>query len=78
MLGGATLTIDREVRTLHELVSEIRCVRPDLSSRLDDAIFNFAVNDEMLLHGAADRRLKDGDVVEVVPAISGGSDTKRT
>lgn len=72
MLGGGTLTIDRDTRTLQDLTSEIRRVRPDLASRLDDAIFNFAVNDEMLLHGAADRRLEDGDVVEIVPAISGG------
>jgi molybdopterin converting factor small subunit len=35
-------------------------------------VFNFAVNDEMLLYHARDRALKSGDVVEVIPTISGG------
>jgi molybdopterin converting factor small subunit len=72
MLGGGTVTIDRQVRTLEELTSALRERRPDLSARLDDTIFNFAVNDELVLHGARDHALRDGDSVEIVPAISGG------
>jgi molybdopterin converting factor small subunit len=30
------------------------------------------VNDEMLLHSVDRHPVKDGDVVEIVPAISGG------
>jgi molybdopterin converting factor small subunit len=33
---------------------------------------NVAVNDEMLLHGVRERPLADGDVVELIPTISGG------
>ncbi len=72
MLGGGTVTITQQTRTIQELTSALRQARPDLISRLDDSIFNFAVNDEMLIHDAGDHPLRDGDVVEIVPAISGG------
>ena len=42
---------------------------PELSG--SDSGFNFAVNDEMLLSGVRDCRLKDGDRVENVPALAG-------
>ena len=45
---------------------------PGFRDQLDDSVFNFAVNDEMLLVHARDRALRDGDVVEVIPTISGG------
>lgn len=45
---------------------------PGFRDQLDDSVFNFAVNDEMLLVHARDRPLRDGDVVEVIPTISGG------
>jgi molybdopterin converting factor small subunit len=72
MLGGGTVAIDRQVRTLEELTSALCERRPDLSARLNDTIFNFAVNDELVLHGARNHALRDGDSVEIVPAISGG------
>jgi molybdopterin converting factor small subunit len=46
---------------------------PGFRAQLDDSVFNFAVNDEMLLFHARDRSLQDGDVVEVIPTISGGN-----
>jgi molybdopterin converting factor small subunit len=46
--------------------------RPAVAAKLHDTIFNFAVNDEMLLHDVNQHPIKDGDVVEIVPAISGG------
>ena len=49
---------------------------PGFREQLDDSVFNFAVNDEMLLHHARERPLKDGDVVEIIPTISGGSVTR--
>jgi molybdopterin converting factor small subunit len=39
---------------------------------LDDSVFNFAVNDELILHHARNRALADGDRVEIIPTISGG------
>jgi len=71
MLGGGSLTV-ADARTIGELASALKASRPDLAARLDDTIFNFAVNDEMLLHDALAQPLTDGDVVEIVPAISGG------
>ena len=72
MLGGGTVTITGQVRTVQELTSALREARPDLNARLDDSIFNVAINNEMLVHDAENHPLRDGDVVEIVPAISGG------
>ena len=72
MLGGGTVVMTRTVRTVDELASALRDARPDLAPRLDDSIFNFAINDEMLIHYAGRHPVHDGDVVEIVPAISGG------
>jgi molybdopterin converting factor small subunit len=72
MLGGGTVTFSEQLRTVEELTRALRQARPDLSARLEDSIFNFAINDEMLIHDAGKHQLRDGDVVEIVPAISGG------
>ena len=72
MLGGGIVTVTSEVDTVDELTRALRNARPDLASRLDDSMFNFAINDEMLVHDAGNHPLRDGDVVEIVPAISGG------
>jgi molybdopterin converting factor small subunit len=72
MLGGGTVTITNQVGTVEELTRALRQARPDLVSRLNDSIFNFAINDEMLIHDAGKHAVRDGDVVEIVPAISGG------
>jgi molybdopterin converting factor small subunit len=73
MLGGGTVDIISPVRTVEELTFALRRARPDLESRLEDSIFNFAINDEMLVHDAGTHPVRDGDVVEIVPAISGGN-----
>jgi sulfur carrier protein ThiS len=71
--GGAdTLTITAPVQTMAELVAALELKAPRLVRQLDDSVFNFAVNDEMLLHGVSGHPLRDGDRVEIVPAISGG------
>ena len=67
-----TLTITEPVHTIAQLVDALGRIQPDLIRQLDDTIFNFAVNDEMLTHGVDHHPIKDGDVVEIVPAISGG------
>ena len=67
-----TLTLDEPVRSIAELIDLLDRQIPGFRDQLDDSVFNFAVNDEMLLHRARERPLADGDVVEVIPTISGG------
>ena len=70
--GSDTLTITESVHSIAQLVTALDHAQPGLAARLEDTIFNFAVNDEMLLHGVHQHPVKDGDVVEIVPAITGG------
>ena len=66
------LEIEEPLATVAALVEALDRRIPGLREQLDDAVFNFAVNDEMLLFRARERTLQDGDVVEVIPTISGG------
>ena len=66
------LTFDQPLATIAELVEALDVRIPGFKAQLDDSVFNFAVNDEMLLHRARERRLSDGDTVEIIPTISGG------
>ena len=66
------LTFDSPLGTIADLVDALDLRIPGLKTQLDDSVFNFAVNDEMILHRARERRLTDGDVVEIIPTISGG------
>lgn len=66
------LEIHEPVGTIAGLVDALDSRIPGFRDQLDDSVFNFAVNDEMLLHHARDRALQDGDVVEIIPTISGG------
>jgi len=66
------LEIHDPVANIAELVESIDRKIPGFREQLDDSVFNFAVNDEMLLFRARERALQDGDVVEVIPTISGG------
>lgn len=70
--GSHRIEVDEPVATVAELVDALDRRIPGFREQLDDSVFNFAVNDEMLLHHARERALQDGDVVEVIPAISGG------
>lgn len=67
-----TLIVTEPVATIAELIDVLDRRIPGFRDQLDDSVFNFAVNDEMVLYHARDRALKPGDRVEVVPAISGG------
>jgi molybdopterin converting factor small subunit len=69
---GETIVVAEPVRTLGDLVGAIEKRIPGFRDQLEDSVFNFAVNDEMVLYHARDRLLADGDRVELVPAISGG------
>ena len=67
-----TLEVHEAVATIGDLVDVLDRRIPGFGEQLADSVFNFAVNDEMLLHHARDRALKAGDVVEIIPTISGG------
>jgi molybdopterin converting factor small subunit len=67
-----TLTFEQPLATVADLIDALDARIPGFKDQLDDSVFNFAVNDEMLLHHARERRLADGDVVEIIPTISGG------
>ncbi len=70
------LEVREPVATIAHLIDVLDRHIPGFRDQLDDSVFNFAVNDEMLLHHARERALKDGDVVEIIPTISGGSDER--
>ena len=67
-----TLEVHERVDTVAQLIDVLDRRIPGFRDQLDDSVFNFAVNDEMLLYHARERALREGDVVEVVPTISGG------
>jgi molybdopterin converting factor small subunit len=67
-----TLQVTEPVATVGDLIEVLDRRIPGFRDQLNDSVFNFAVNDEMLLYHARDRALKSGDVVEVIPTISGG------
>jgi molybdopterin converting factor small subunit len=72
--GGVsdTLELHEPVATVSDLIDILDRRIPGFREQLNDSVFNFAVNDEMLLYHARERALKSGDVVEVIPTISGG------
>jgi molybdopterin converting factor small subunit len=67
-----TLDVTEAVATVSDLIEILDRRIPGFREQLDDSVFNFAVNNEMLLYHARDRRLADGDTVEIIPTISGG------
>ncbi len=69
---GDTLTFHEPLATIAELVDALDRRIPGFREQLDDSVFNFAVNGELLLHRARRRLLADGDTVEIIPTISGG------
>mgnify|MGYP000663312027 CR=1 FL=1 len=67
-----TLMFNQPLATIADLVNALDVRIPGLKDQLDDSVFSFAVNGELLLHHARDRHLTDGDTVEIIPTISGG------
>ena len=70
--GSDTLQFDGAIGTIADLIEALDLRVPGFKAQLDDSVFNFAVNDEMLLHHAREKRLADGDIIEIIPTISGG------
>jgi molybdopterin converting factor small subunit len=67
-----TLVFSEPLATIADLVTALDRRIPGFRDSLEDSVFNFAVNDELVLYHAGRRPLADGDVVEIVPTISGG------
>jgi len=70
--GGESLIVRESVSTVAELMQALERLAPGLGEQLDDPLYNFAVNDELLLHAVDQRPIADGDVVEVIPTMAGG------
>ena len=68
-----TLVFSEPLATIADLVAALDRRLPGFRDQLDDALFNFAINDELLLHDSRRRALVDGDRVEIIPALAGGS-----
>ena len=73
-LDGPESIVVAHADTIDEIIQAIDERFPGVGAELSrpDSGFNFAVNDEMLLSGVRTCRLKDGDRVEIVPALAGG------
>ena len=71
-LTGPTLVVTEAVGNVAQLVTALDRIAPGLAGRLDDPLYNIAVNDELLLHNVDKHPVADGDVIEVVPTIAGG------
>ena len=70
--AGKELIVEEHVRDVESLLVALDRMVPGLAARLQDPIFNVAVNDVMLLHGVRQYPVTDGDVVEIIPTIAGG------
>ena len=68
----AEITVTDPVATIGQLVATLERLRPDLRNALHDSLYNFAVNDTLILHAADAHPLTDGDIVELIPTIAGG------
>ena len=67
-----TIEISEPLQTIDELVDALERHIPGLRDQLDDSVFNFAINDVLVLYHARRHPLADGDRVEIIPTISGG------
>lgn len=70
--GAETMEIAEPVGSVKELIAALDRRLPGFARGVDEAMFNFAVNDELILQRINAHPLKDGDRVEIVPTISGG------
>ena len=70
-VDGAMI-VDHQVGTIGELIEWLRRRYPKLTEELSSSVYNFAVNEEIVLHQRDRQVLRSGDVVEVVPTFAGG------
>jgi molybdopterin converting factor small subunit len=70
--GAEILAVQEPVASVGALADVLARRVPGFAEQFEDAVLNFAVNDELILHDVLKRPLRDGDRVEIVPTISGG------
>ena len=70
--AGPEVVVEAPVSDLGSVVHVLQQLHPRLAAALEDPIYNFAINDVLILHGVRQQPVQDGDVIEVVPTISGG------
>lgn len=70
--SGDPVVVTRPVHTIGELVDAVDEKMPGFKAQVQDALYNFAVNGAMVLHGTDGTPVKSGDEVDVVPSIAGG------
>jgi molybdopterin converting factor small subunit len=70
--AAAEFSITDSPTTVGEFIKVLDRQLPGLIDRLDESLYNFAVNDVLVLHGSRQHPLMPGDTVEIVPTISGG------
>ena len=70
--GNDTLVFSQPLATIADLVIALDQRVPGFRDQLEDSVFNFAVNDVLLLQHAQAQPRADGDRVEIIAAISGG------
>ena len=71
-VAGQSIVVREDVDTVGQLIDALDRLTPGIKKELDDPLYNIAINDEILLHGVNRRAVKDGDVVEIIPSMSGG------
>jgi molybdopterin converting factor small subunit len=70
--AGEPVLVTPFVPDVGSLIEVLAARLPGFRQQMDDALFNVAINDELILHDVQARPLQDGDRVELVPTISGG------
>lgn len=70
--GAPEIRVEEGVTTIGQLVAALDRHHPGFRARVEDSLYNFAVNDALILHGADRHPLTNGDIVEIVPTIAGG------
>ncbi len=61
------VAVEADVATIGDLINALDYQQPGLGSAIDESVYNFVVNGELVLHRARRHPLMDGDVVEIVP-----------
>jgi len=72
--AAAEFSITDSPITLGEFLKILDRQLPGLIKQIDESLYNFAVNDVLVLHGFRQHPLMPGDTVEILPTISGGQE----
>ena len=71
-LAGQSVVVRESVSNIGQLIEALDRIAPGMARELDDPLYNFAINQEIMLHSVDSRPVNDGDVVEIIPSLAGG------